>query len=58
VNLGDLVGALHLYYTLPHALLLALAPSSPVKGGFKMVSSSLITVSSEVASHSFDNLGK
>lgn len=58
VNLIDLVGALHLLYTSPHALLLASTPSSPVKSGLRMVLSSLVTASLEVASRSFEDPGK
>ena len=47
---------------LSHTLLVASAPTSPVKGkmsgALKMVSSSLGTISSEVASRSFDDLSR
>lgn len=56
-NLGDLVSVFLLSYNAPsHALPLASAPTSPVKGGssgLKMVSSSLAASSSEIASRSF-----
>ena len=61
MKVGDLVSALHSYVALSHALSIASAPASPVKGqsgGLKMVSSSLITASSEVASRSFSEPSK
>jgi len=59
VKIGDLVGVLYLFVkSLVLPLLLASAPTSPVKGKssvLKMVSSSLVAVSSEVASRAFDD---
>jgi len=61
VNLGDLVSALDSYNGLSHALLLASALNSPVKGKssvLKMVLSLLADASPEVISRSFDDPGK
>lgn len=61
VKVGDLVRALYSYNASSHALLIASAPNSPVKGqpsGLRMVSSSLNTASPEVASRSFTEQSK
>lgn len=60
--LGNLVSDLKSYNTPSHAMLLASAPASPVKGNskmFKMVSSSLVSASSDgIASRAFDDPSK
>jgi len=61
VKVGDLVSALYSYNASSHALLIASAPTSPMKGqssGLRMVSSSLVTASPEVASRSFTETSK
>ena len=59
--LGDLVSALRSYRALSYSLLLASAPSSPVKSqsnGLRMVSSSLAHATSEIYSRGFDEPGQ
>ena len=55
------MSAFDLFNGSSHALLLASAPNSPVKGKssvLKMVSSSLPDASPEIASRSFEDIGK